>query len=356
MRTKKLFVAHAVCTALLTLVPAMAMAQAVVITPKAVTSSEPLEKALRENKGRASMKLEGQGGILKLTYQASEPLTIFMVPLSRDERFVQTDFILMALPKAEKGIVDIDLTVSTGWSPLATTWLLNVMTKDEEAIAGFAAAEFVPVSTVKTITTFFRHSVRVEAYTPSSYHGLRGYRALSLDLTMVAGIALFIVSAAAVMFAKKTKKLQTLVIVVVTFHALYGLRFGVDLLRFTGEHLIGYSKGHYDEAGSIYQVAEDITKLASGTKKEASVFVCRSGTDYKEKILRYFTYPVVVSSEVTAAATADFALGMDTDAWRYETVTDGDSTKQLLHCGTNKISVHKVSEFPDGSIIFTIRR
>lgn len=352
MKTGSFFIARTVTAALLVLIPAVAAAQVLMITPEAITSSVPLEKARQENKGRATIKLEGKGGILRLTYKALQPLTIFMVPLSPDGTFVQTDFILLTLPISDQGAADIDLTISRGWSPRNTTWLLSVITKDTEAIAEFSAAEFLPISTVKTVTTFFRHSLNAEPYTPSSYHGLRGYHALKLDLTIIMGLALVLACAAAFVFRTKEKKLQTLIIIFILFHALYGLRFSIDVLRFTGEHLLGYSRGHYDEAGSIYDAAMKIAELAAKTEKEMNVFVCRSGTDYKEKILRYMTYPVTVSSEVASAANADVALGMDTSAWTLESTKDGE----LLHCKDLSLKVRTLAQFPDGSVLFTLHR
>ncbi len=350
MRTGNIFIARCICAALLSLLPGVVLAQTLTITPEVITSSSSVERALQENKGRAKTSLEGQGGTLRLTYQASEPITIYMVPITEDGRYIQSDFIVMTLPATEKAIADIDLTVSPGWSPTTKTWLLHVLTKDQNAEAGFSSIEFVPVNLTKTVATVFRHALSAESYSPSSYHGLHGYRIISLSFTMIVGIALLLAGASALFFAKKPRKLQTLVIVIIAFHALYGLRFGVDLLRFTGEHLSGYAHGAYDEAGSIYQVAEALTELTANSEKKTIVFACRSGTDYKEKILRYMTYPITVTADSSVMATADFALAMDTDTWTY------DSVSELLHCGTLTVPVRKISDFPDGSILFTILR
>ncbi len=349
MNTGKIFIARTISAALLSLLPSVVMAQTLTITPEVITSSSSVEKALQENKGRAKTSVEGKGGTLRLTYQASEPITIFMVPMTENGRYNQSDFIVMTLPTTEKAVADIDLTISPGWSPTTKKWLLHALTKDQETVAGFSTIEFIPVSLTKILTTVLRHALTAESYSPSSYHGLHGYRITSLDLTMMLGIALLVIGAVTLLTAKQSRRLQTLVIVIVACHALYGLRFGIDLLRFTGEHLSGYARGGYDEAGSIYQVSEALTELTARNEKK-TVFVCRSGTDYKEKILRYVAYPMTVTSDSASVLTADFAVAMDTDTWTY------DPMSESLRCGTLTIPVRKISDFPDGSILFTILR
>ncbi len=352
------FFARIISTACLILTPAFASAQ-VLITPLSVDSSAPVEQALQENKGYASTSIEGQGSKLRLTYQASEPVTIYMVPLSAEEHFVPTDFLMLTLPATDGGSAEIDLTVSPGWTPKTTKWLLHLMTKTEDTNAGFSAVEFLPASTFTIMNTAFWHFFKQEPYTPSSYHALRGYRVLSRDVTMIIGFLVLLASILTIIFAKKGTKLMALVIVLFTFQALYGLRFGFDLLRFSSEHLTGYANGMYDEAGSVYQIAPSLRSLVVQDKKseaETTVFVCRSGTNYKEKILRYFSYPIRISSDASLTASADYALVMNSRDWNVQTVSENGVNKQFLQCADLKLEATQIATFPDGSILFSLVR
>ncbi|MEQ1771929.1 MAG: hypothetical protein ABL879_19060 [Devosia sp.] len=353
MNTGKLFIASTFCAVLLSLLPTVVFAQNVLITPSTIESSGSVEKALQQNKGAATTKLEGQGGILRITYEASEAITIFMVPLSDAKSYVLTDFITLSLPAVTKETVDIDLTRSPGWSPSPTMWILRVLTKDEHAVAGFHSVEFIPVTFVKTVSTVLRHALTKESYAPSTYHGLHGYRITSIELTIILGVLLLAICTAGFVATRK-RRLSTVIMIIVTMHLLYGLRFSLDLLRFSRDHLTGYASGAYDEAGSIYRVAATLVEMTPDNRKDMSVFVCRSGNDYTEKILRYVTYPMTVTSDFASLKKADFALAMDTDNWTYETVNDAKGIRELLHCGTRTLSVHTIAQYPDGSILFTI--
>jgi hypothetical protein len=163
-------------------------------------------------------------------------------------------------------------------------------------------------------------------------------------------------AALAALLTRKGRRLQAFLIVILVIHALYGLRFSVDLVRFTHEHLSAYARGEYDEAGSIYMVAPVVQELAAKNPTETTLFVCRSGTNYKEKILRYFVYPTVVSSDASSAAGADFALAMDTDKWSVETVTESGNVDQFLLCGDLRLKAQTLESFPDGSILFALTR
>ena len=361
MLVRKLL-AFSACTATLILVPIIVGAQYLRITPVTVDSSAPVEEALKNNKSSASTKIEGAGGILRLTYIASDELKVYMVPLSTEGRFVPNEFLRLALPATEGDTVEIDLTVSPGWRPSKTTWIVHLLTKNEETDAGFAAIEFVPVSLLETIAASFQHIFTAEPYSPSTYHAVRGYRVFGNDATVIMGILLLIVAGATLLRAKKSTKLRTLVIVILTFQGLYGLRFGLDLLRFSSEHASGYAQGFYDEAGSVHQITPVLRILVSEnpmkSEAETTVFVCRSGTNFKEKILRYFSYPIRISSDVNDAKTSDFALVMNADDWSFDAVLSEEekTNDEVLRCGDLSMKAQKLREFPDGSILFSISR
>lgn len=341
MRLRTLLTRSIFATTLI-LVPAAAWAQVHRITPVIVNSSVQVEQGLRENKGSASTKLEGQGATLRITYVASEPLTVYTVPVNAAGQFAPHDFLTFMLPATEEGTVDIDLTVSPGWKPKTQTWVMHILTK-ENADAGFADVQFIRAGSASVALASVRHAFTVEPYSPSTYHGLRGYRVFGKDLTIIAGIILLVASGLTALIAAKGRRLQTVLVLLIGFQALYGLRFGIDLLRFSVEHTTGYAAGLYDEAGSVYRIAPVIRSLEA-----TKVFVCRSGTSYKEKILRYFSYPVRVSADPKNVTDADAALVMNAYDWSFDGVT--------LRCDDLTLKTTKHSVFPDGSVLFTLTR
>lgn len=337
------FLVRSTAAAVLVLVPAVAGAQIHRITPVIVDSSAQVEHALIDNKGSASTKLEGQGSMLRITYISSEPLTVYMVPVNAAGQFAPNDFLTFMLPATEDGTVDIDLTVSPGWKPKTQTWVMHLLTKDENADAGFADVQFLRAGPSTVAAAAIKHAFTVEPYSPSTYHGIRGYRVFGSDLTIIMGIMLLLASGLTALIAAKGQKLRTVLVLLIGFQALYGLRFGIDLLRFSDEHASGYAEGLYDEAGSVYRIAPVVRSL-DATK----IFVCRSGTNYKEKILRYFAYPVRISADPQDAVDSDAALIMNADEWSFDGAT--------LLCGDLALKAAKHSDFPDGSVLFTLLR
>lgn len=327
-------------------------AQTLGIRPAIVDSSDQVEKRLKENQGRASTTLDGNGSALQISYFASEPVEIFMVPLDKNGGYVPTDFITFTLPKTDAGDAEIELTVSPGWKPTETTWLLNLLSKDESTEAGFTSMEFVRPTVGSTIQAAVSHFFVPEPYSPSSFHALRGYRVLGTSATLLAGIALLVLSAMTLFFARKNRAALLLIILLLGVGA-YELRFGLDLLRMTQEHLTGYPKGAYDEAGSVYLVAHAI-ETASENQSKNSVYVCRDGTNFKEKLLRYFVYPVPVSAEDAAAADASFALIIDKLDWELTTSVDGTQSFQTVQCGALSRRGTLLSRFPDGSVLYSL--
>jgi hypothetical protein len=266
-----------------------------------------------------------------------------MTPISSDGRFIPGDFLTFKLPASATQTAVIDLTVSPGWKPGTSRWLVHLLSKDTEANAGFGNITFVEASPLTTIFAFARNTLRQEPYTPSSYHALRGYRALSMDLTVIAGILLLITCFVTAFFSKREHKLTAILLIILTFQGIYGLRFGLDILRFSAEHLIGSHNGIYDEAGSVYRIAD-----ALRDQKAQSVFICRSGTNYKEKLLRYFVYPIHVTADSADASHADSAVVMSARDWRFEHGT--------LRCGAITMQAQKITDFNDGSVLFSLHQ
>jgi len=337
-------------------VSSVAHAQTLNIMPAIVDSSEPVEQALKKNEGRASTSLEGRGGMLSLTYTASEPLEIYMIPLDKDGHFVPTDFLRFALPKTDTGDILVDLTVSPGWSPKTGKWILYLLTKDEGVKAGFLQIDFVPINPLKLAYVAWRHFLTIEAYTPSSYHALRGYRVFAMPFVPIFGCFLLLLAVSLAWLLRKKEWFTVMVIVLIFGSYAYQLRFSVDLLRFSKEHLQGYAAGSYDEAGSAYLIVDALQEVTKHSeRKEATVFICRDGSSYKEKILRYMAYPLRVSASDEAALLASFVVITDKDDWTLSTKTTNGASVQTLHCGTLERTAVQLADFPDGSILFSLR-
>lgn len=329
----------------------MVSAQILRITPSLIDSSEPVEEALSGNKGRASTSIQGKGAFLQITYTSSEPIFVYMVPVSEDGKFVPTDFLSFTLSEAQNETVEIDLTVSPGWSPQEKKWILHLLTKTEEAKAGFTSLTIIPASLRETASAGIRHVFTQEPYTPSSYHALRGYRVFGVQVTVILGFLAVLTGLGVLVFSKQ--KFFFLVIVLLGFHFVYAARFSIDLARYTKEHLIGYKEENYDEAGSVHIVAKVLKEVFAPVR---SVYVCRDGTNYKEKLLRYFAYPIPVSAESGAAAKADFALvmGKSRSDWSVRTETVNQQTRQILKCNDFEKPVELLTTFPDGTSLFRL--
>lgn len=332
--------------------PIFSCAQTLFIEPKLIDSSDPVQEALSRNAGRASTTIEGRGGTLAITYVASEPIEIYMVPIhGKDNSFVPTDFLAFTLPATDEGDVRIDLTRTPSWAPGTQTWMLHLLTKDEYTEAGFRRVEFIPLSPVGTMTAAIRQLFTPEPYTPSSYHALRGNRVFGVPVTIMFGLLTVIAALCALLIAKKYR-LQAMLAVLIIASGIYQLRFSIDLLAFTNQHLREFytDKHVYDEAGSAHLIAE---LLRFGSPDDV-IYVCRDGTNYKEKLLRYFAYPIVISSDPAAAATADFALIMDKEDWSLETTTENKQTLQTLHCNDVNRPAELHATFEDGSRLYRL--
>lgn len=326
-------------------------AQVISIRPAIVDSSEPVERALAENKGRASTALEGKGAKLMISYRSNQSLEIYMVPLDANDDFVPTDFLRFTLPQAEQGAASIDLTVSPGWKPMQQRWLVYLLSKDETADAGFDSLSFIPASPFIVVKAGVGHFLTPEPYTPSSYHALRGYRIYGAHVAVMLGLAVLLLSACVFLFVRPERRLAVALAILLIGTALYQLRFGLDLLRFTNQHLGEYAEGTYDEAGSAHIIAQNFHMIAT---EGQTVYSCRDGTNYKEKILRYFAYPIRISSDDAAAATADFAIVMDKASWSMDTATVNKATVLTLRCGAVNRRAERLTTFADGSILFRL--
>jgi hypothetical protein len=278
---------------------------------------------------------------------------MYMVPLKTDDSFVPTDYLHFTLPMTESGTAEIDLTVSPGWSPANRKWQMTLLSTDEKADAAFTGIHFHQDGTRSRFLVAVRHLFTQEAYTPGSYHALRGYRILGTSFTEILGI-LMVIGALLCFAVCRTKQYRTAVLTtLIVSSLLYQTRFSIDLLRYTLQHTREYAVGTYDEAGSIHAIAGVLRGLVSDPK-HTTVYSCRDGTNFKEKLLRYFSFPITVSSESGAAKTAQYAVVMDKFKWGFTTAITKDASNVTLQCGDLQRLAQKLTTFPSGEILFKI--
>jgi|GEM_PF-757041 len=330
--------------------PRAVSAQATEIQPQRVDSSQTVEDALQKNPGHASTVLEGKGSSLLLDYVSNEPITVFLVPLFDGNNYSITDFLSFTLPETDNGSVSVDLTASPGWSQGNRRYLLNLLSASEEPGLAISKYEFLPASAGQTLGAMVHHFFIPELYTPSSFHALRGYRVLGNSLTPIYGLALLAAAVLAFIFLSKERRIQGTIFVLIAGIFIYNLRFGIDLLRFSAEHLNEYNHGTYDEAGSVYRLAAKVIATENG-EINPLVYVCRNGTNFKEKLLRYLTYPVRVSSDDADASGATLVAVMNKYKWSFDTGKNGINE---LACGAVNRKAQKLDSFPDGSSLFKV--
>lgn len=337
---------------LLCALPLLTHAQTLHITPARIDSSHSVEEALITHKSHAKTTIDGQGGTLELRYQSNEPIEIYMVPLGKNSSYVPTDYIRFTLPMASDGTVSIDLTVSTGWSPEHRQWMLTLLGTDETTNAAFTDIRFGNERTSNASIVALRHFFVPEMYTPSSVHALRGYRVLGRSFTTGFGVlTICIVLLILAVSRKKYRKPVLLTLVIASL--LYQARFNLDLLRLTSMHLGEYSRGTYDSAESIHLIADTLKTLVSDPAK-TTVYVCRDGTNFKEKLLRYFTYPIRISSDAADAEKADYAVVMNKFKWGFDTELTKDGSSVTLNCGDLHRKAQKLNTFPKNEILFQL--
>lgn len=334
-------------------IPFFTHAQTLRITPSLIDSARSVEQALEESESHASTTIEGEGKIVMLTYSSSKPLEVFMVPMEAENSYTPTDYIRFTLPQTDEGTVAIDLTVSPGWSPTSKRWIVTLLGREKDSDAAFNDIRFTNDDARSVARIAAGHLFTEEFYSPSSVHALRGYRILGISVTMVLGILVLFASAICLLFVPKKHHRTSVLLTLIGASLLYQGRFAVDLLRFSLQHAAEYASGTYDEAGSIHAVAENLRELRK-SEKTTLVYVCRDGTNFKEKLLRYFTYPMRISSEAETAATADYAVVMNKFKWGFETTVTKEQSNVRLKCGDLDRDAKRLNTFPGGEILFLL--
>ncbi len=324
---------------------AIAQSPASFVVPHRIEQSAQVDAITSRSESNSSTVIEGDGQILAINYSSDSDLQIFLFYLHSDNSYDPADTVIFSLPAGDNVQTNVDLTHSSGWHPGKRSYKMTLMSDKTDPIVSFASTEFVPTTIGTLVTTPVKQLSLVEIFTPSSYHALHGYTIFGQSFATLLGIlALFLTIMACVIWRKRG--LIIALSLLIGSQLIYGLRFSIDELRFTAEHVKSwYSNYTYDEAQSTYE-------LASLLKQESihgivNVFVCRNGTDFREKLLRYFSYPISVSSVETSAKAATHIVVMDAAQWSY------DAASHTLSCNEKTYDATHVQTLKDGTQLFS---
>lgn len=317
------------------------------ITPHIVDASSPVEEALARSQGHASTSIEGDGSSVVISYQSSTGVTVYVFPMHADHTYDPADAMYFDLSAGADNTATIDLTVSPGWHTGDSRYIVQILSPDKNPDVAFTDITFQPASWLQIILIPFAQFLRIEPFTPSTYHALRGYKFLGHAAVPVIAFMTIIVGCIVWFFYRKKYGIWPLVYILIIGHLVYGLRLVVDEYRFTQEHLTSwYTTQTYDEAESVFTIANSVQETAKTMQMPMHIFVCRDGTNFKEKLLRYMIYPISVSADALAAKKATHVILMNKLKWNID--------NGILHCGDVSLPVKKMRDFSDGSILFSI--
>ncbi len=171
---------------------------------------------------------------------------------------------------------------------------------------------------------------------------------MGISFPILLGIPTLLCVLAALAFVPGQRKWQSAFAILALAPLLYSARFSLDLLSHTHQHLSSwYTDETYDEMGSVLSISRELRKLP-----DIKLYVCRDGTNYKEKLLRYHTYPLQLSAEGWMAKQATHVLVMNKLKWKYNPLNQ--LTPQNLFCGDVAAKAALMQRFADGSELFAI--
>lgn len=316
-------------------------AEIATLTPTIVSTSSVVEDAIRKSGGFGRTTVEGKGRYLGLRYDATDPLTVFVVPLKEDASYDPSDYTVLTLPSGKDQTIRIDLSIAPGWHPGSITYLMNLLAPSKETSMQIYETAFIPANIYDIVIASFRHLLTVEPYSPSSVHALRGQRMLGVSVTVILGISLIFACIVAYVVTHRSSRSRIMGGIIAIFVLLAGGRFGIDGLRITQEHVDTLlHQNLYDEAGSIYTIAAMIKEKS----EKGDVFFCRTGTNFQEKLLRYLLYPIHVSGDAWMMHEAQYAVVTSTHEWSFE--------KGILQCKGQKRAATLLTSYPDDITLY----
>lgn len=283
----------------------------------------------------AHAEVSGAGESIVFAYSAARPLAaLVFFHAQRDSLDIATA-LRGELPAAENGEAVFPLASSPAWRPGARTYLVYLVS-DDPAGAEVRSATVTGGSSARLPLIGLSQLLAPEPFQPSLYHRLAGYRAFGLPLAPAVGVLTLI--AVAVLAWRAPRSVLPLLACALL---LYGLRFSLDLGRFTAAHVAKWTRdGTYATAGSASAITDAIR--ADAEARDATVLVCTSGTSYVPTLLSYLLYPLRVTTEPDPAAPPAYVVVSE--------AIGGDGAA----CAGG-LRLERMSAFPDGSVLSRVR-
>jgi hypothetical protein len=248
------------------------------------------------------------------------------------------------LPPGELQDVTVDLTPTPGWSPFPQQYHLFFASPIGGQDAEIKAMTFLPWSFRSLLRAALRHLAIREVFQVSTFHALSGESVLGFSLAFLLGIAVVI---AAVIFSVFRKQGSCALLALTIGCLAYAAWFGVDLARFTTQNLTEwYGQGTYAKAGAVTGVAKTIRVEAAKSATPLFIEVCHDAMNFYPKMLRYFLYPIPVSTELKDIPRATHVVVASKLQWSYDGKT--------LVCGAIAKPAKEIATFPDGSVLFAV--
>jgi hypothetical protein len=319
-----------------------------IIEPALVRTSQFVSKLVSNETGSARKTVEGRGDRVRMRYASSGSFVLFIAPLDANGNYVPLDMMAAKLP-ATTAMTDvvIDVSVSPSWSLATTQYLFLFISDEKDMAASIASIDFEGPTIGDLPLILWKQFWIPEPYLPSSYHGLLGYRVFGLSVPVIIGIGAI---ACIIALARRSKHpVGTAMAVATWFLLVVGLRAGVDTSQWTRAHLTEwYANGTYDEEQDVVEIARTLRTLAEkNPTRPMIVFVCRDGTNFREKLLRYFAYPISFVSTLGETDPPTHVLVMGkVDPWSME--------NEILTCNAFKGSVQHTKTFVDGTELFSV--
>lgn len=322
--------------------PVTTAAEEVHLTPaRELTHEQRLRRA--EAAGEARQSVAGWGDRLRITYKAGKDIDLDLAPLHRGSDVDPLEMTYTTLPAGEHVAV-IDLTASPGWSLLPQEYVLQFASPAGTDRTDILAMEFLPPSIASIGWAAETGLLRREEFLVSTPQIVRGASLAGIPFALLVGM---MTAAAAVFFPWLTKRNagSGAIMAILTIGTLfYGLWFGIDLARFTIGHLREWAaNGTIGDFGAAENIGAALRTLPKDSRPPV-VYVCSDAGNYIPKAIRYFAYPVPVSSDAKDIPRATHVLVARKLQW-----TEGEG---MLRCGEVSGEATRIKTFADGSILF----
>jgi hypothetical protein len=281
----------------------------------------------------ANAEVRGAGESIVFSYSAAQPLTVLVFFHEQREQLDIATALRGELPAVQNGEAEFRLTSSPAWRPGEHPYIVYLVSADP-AGADVRSATVTGGSSVHLPFIAMSQLFASEPFQPSLYHRLQGYRVFGLPVVPL--LAVVVLAAVAVLWWKAPRLVFSVLAVGMLF---YGLRFSIDLGRYSAAHVAEWSqRGTYATAGSAFAIADAIHADIADT--HATILVCSTGTSYVPTLLAYLLHPLVVITAVDPQVRPAYVV-------QGERIGASDST-----CAGDSVPLREMQSFPDGSVLY----